>query len=39
LLLDQIVQWSKDLSVAAAVVLDAGSKISARLNDWGKHDP
>jgi hypothetical protein len=36
---DQIVQWSKDLSVASAAVLDRGSSLSARLNDWGKHDP
>jgi hypothetical protein len=36
---DQIVQWSKDLSVAAAAVLHGGSKISARLNNWGKQDP
>ncbi|HXQ38341.1 MAG TPA: hypothetical protein VN843_30355 [Anaerolineales bacterium] len=36
---DQIVQWSKDLPVAAAAVLDEGNKISARLNDWGVHDP
>jgi hypothetical protein len=36
---DQVVQWSQDILVAGAVVRDRGNKISARLNDWGKHDP
>jgi len=35
----QIVQWSKDLPVASAAVLDRGSNISGRLNNWGKQDP
>jgi hypothetical protein len=36
---DQIIQWSKDLPIASAAVLDRGSKISGRLNNWGKQDP
>ena len=36
---DQIVQWSKDLPVATAAVLDQGSEVSARLNNWRKQDP
>ena len=36
---DQIVRWSKDLPIASAAVLDRGSKISGRLNNWGKQDP
>jgi hypothetical protein len=36
---DQIVQWSKDLPVAYAALLDGGSGVSARLNNWGKQDP
>lgn len=36
---DQVVQWSKKLPIASAVVVERGSKISARLNNWGKQDP
>lgn len=36
---DQVVRWSENLPIASAVVLDRGSKISARLNNWGKQDP
>jgi hypothetical protein len=36
---DQIVQWSKDLPVASAAVLDRGGNISGRLHNWGKQDP
>ena len=36
---DQIVQWSRDLPIASAAVLDRGSKIRGRLNNWSKQDP
>jgi hypothetical protein len=36
---DQIVQWTKDLPIASAAILGRGSKISGRLNNWGKQDP
>jgi hypothetical protein len=36
---DQVVSWSKEFPYASRAVVTGGSRISIRLNEWGKRDP